>query len=541
MLLAKIVSFLYRLVPLVVLCALAACATPIPPAGGIKDEIPPRIVPEKSTPNLQTNFRPKSIELTFDEWVKVTNAFTEIISSPPLDFEIKLRGKTVQLNIDEDAVLRDSATYVINFGKAIQDLTESNPATNLRFVFSTGPVIDSLEVKGRVVDAYTGLPVADVLFMLYENTVDSVVRTEKPFYFSRTDTSGRFTVSNVRAGAFKGFALEDADRNYLYNQPTERIGFPDSLVVAGSDSTQEHVIRLFQALPPPRVATVDTSKYGRITIGFNQSPAAILAEVENSDRGYFVEREADSLRIFFAPATDRSIRVRLQQDTLWQDTVYIRSTRTSLSKDSLRLLVPLRGTSVRQNPALPVELSFSHPLASIDTSAIRLLVDTTLQAVSFQASIDSTRQRQLTIAHSWRPDALYLLQLLPNALTDWYGRTNTDTLAITLQVEARKNFGNYLLTFTEGDPDTQYLVRLTDKTGRLITDYLLSGATTYQRSRNALPAGDYRLEVIVDTNRNGRWDTGDYTTGQQPEPVQIRPLESLRANWDVEATVILEE
>ncbi|MCB0640491.1 MAG: carboxypeptidase regulatory-like domain-containing protein, partial [Phaeodactylibacter sp.] len=106
--------------------------------------------------------------------------------------------KTVLFEFDENEELRENATYIINFGDAIKDFTEGNIAP-IRFIFSTGDYIDSLEVKGRVVDAVSGEPVSDVLVMLYDNLNDTVVRTERPFYFSRTDKAGQFKIENVKA------------------------------------------------------------------------------------------------------------------------------------------------------------------------------------------------------------------------------------------------------------------------------------------------------------------------------------------------------
>ncbi len=142
---------------LAVALVLTACATIISPQGGPKDETPPALVADKSTANLQTNFKKQRIELTFDEWVQVQDVFNQVLVSPPLryPYKVSLKQRTVRFDFDEREILRDSATYTINFGAAVKDLTEKNPAENLRFVFSTGPYIDSLSIRGVMVDAVT--------------------------------------------------------------------------------------------------------------------------------------------------------------------------------------------------------------------------------------------------------------------------------------------------------------------------------------------------------------------------------------------------
>lgn len=45
------------------------------------------------------------------------------------------------------------------------------------------------------------------------------------------------------------------------------------------------------------------------------------------------------------------------------------------------------------------------------------------------------------------------------------------------------------------------------------------------------------MRIIVDDNHNGKWDTGDYDAGLQPEMVYYYPEEiECRAKWDLTLT-----
>ena len=92
-----------------------------------------------STPNLQTNFEKQDLKFVFDEWLQLNDAFNQVIISPPLQkkYDISLKGKTIFFKFHEDEVLRKDATYTINFGEAVQDITERNPVEDFRFVFAT--------------------------------------------------------------------------------------------------------------------------------------------------------------------------------------------------------------------------------------------------------------------------------------------------------------------------------------------------------------------------------------------------------------------
>lgn len=251
---------------------LQACANPLAPTGGPRDETPPAVVDEDSSPNFQTNFEKQRIELTFDEWVQVSEIFQQVVVSPPLDnqLDISLRKRTVRVDFADDEVLKENVTYTINFGEAVKDLTERNPAENLRFVFSTGDFLDSLTFSGTIIDAQTAEPKEDIRVMLYENLSDTVVRTERPFYFAKTDKLGKFTIENVKEGTFRAFALEDGDLNYLFNQANEAIGFPDTLVQINGDTSSDLTIRLFTETQPYRIQDVDSTIYGLLKVQFSE-------------------------------------------------------------------------------------------------------------------------------------------------------------------------------------------------------------------------------------------------------------------------------
>ena len=50
-----------------------------------------------------------------------------------------------------------------------------------------------------------------------------------------------------------------------------------------------------------------------------------------------------------------------------------------------------------------------------------------------------------------------------------------------------------------------------------------------------LESGIYRARVIYDLNGDGKWTTGDFTSGRQPEPVSYYPQElDIKPGWDIE-------
>lgn len=518
----------------------SGCANPISPQGGPRDETPPQVVEDKSTPNLQTNFRPEVIRLTFDEWVKLQDVRQQVIISPPIQgYNVRLKGKSVLVELGEQDTLRSNVTYVVQFGEAIKDLTESNPTEDLRFVFSTGPYIDSLEVQGQVVDAYTNEPVEDALVMLYENLADTVVRTERPFYFGRTNENGQFLISNVREGLFKVFALMDADGNYRFNQVNERIGFIPDPITISADSIPPIQLRLFQEALPLQRLDWDTTVFGQLQITYNQ-PAADLLEQEAAN--ILSYQQAFAKDTFFVWHRSPSPwELYLSQDTLYRDTFRLRAAQVAQAADQLDTL-RLAGANNRaknHRPGYPFPLRFTRPIVALDTARVQLLRDTLKLPTDFSWSIDTLDPRQLNFIASWQQTLPYEWTFLPGAVEDLWGLRNLDTLRQSLVVDQQKKYGNLKIRFNNLVPGTAYVVRLIGKGDELIRLFVLGDGQPLSYEVKTVAVGEYRLEIIRDTNANGRWDTGHYDDQRLPERVIIRPLENVRANWDVEADVDL--
>ncbi len=524
---------------------LQACANPLAPTGGPRDETPPAVVDEDSSPNFQTNFEKQRIELTFDEWVQVSEIFQQVVVSPPLDnqLDISLRKRTVRVDFADDEVLKENVTYTINFGEAVKDLTERNPAENLRFVFSTGDFLDSLTFSGTIIDAQTAEPKEDIRVMLYENLSDTVVRTERPFYFAKTDKLGKFTIENVKEGTFRAFALEDGDLNYLFNQANEAIGFPDTLVQINGDTSSDLTIRLFTETQPYRIQDVDSTIYGLLKVQFSEpiDAARLDLSYDTLEQQVIYEYDKDTLKVWYDQVGRQNWSLYIRQDTLVSDTVRVRPGDRAPYMEETVFKVLGGGTSKRFKPSEPISLNFNQPIGSVDTSLFFLYEDTLRTRVQPELSFDTLANKQLQMDYPWREGMIYALEILPGAITDMYGLNNQDSIVKDYQANLLKNYGNLNLTLTGFDSTAQYIMELLGRSDALVSRWIVSGSERYQRSITNLSAAKYTIRIITDVNRNGRWDTGEYDTQRQPEPIYSRPIEEVRANWDVEASVLLGE
>lgn len=542
---------------------LTYCATPFSPSGGEKDTEPPSLLQEKSTTNKQTNFKKQDIILNFNEWINLKDVFNQVVVSPPLEypFDLKIKGKSIRFKFDEKEVLRENATYTINFGDAVQDLTEGNPAENLRFVFSTGSFIDSLAIQGKLLDAITQEPIENALFMLYEQFSDSVVYKKRPFYFAKSDKAGFFKIENIKSGTFKGVALKDEDLNYLYSK-NELIGFLDTLLRIEGTAVAPTIqldslntskdsasivpnkiipgieIALFKEDLPLIISQVDSSQSNYLKLGFNQTPYGISIETEGRQDTLYQEIDQDSLKLWFPHQGGEQWQVIISRDSLLRDTISLPPVQSD--KEQLNTFWASKPTSITIRPQSNIEIPFNHPLNRIDTSKIFLTEDSLHTPVAPSFFFDTISGRKLTIKYHWKEEIPYQLLILPGGVTDIFGLSNQDSIQLEAKMASPKLFGNLFLTINHLDSTQWYICQLFYKETISISRWIIRNKTEYNHRWKALKAGDYQVIIQKDRNKNGRWDSGSYDNYRQIEKVYEKSLEPLRQNWDLEAEINLE-
>lgn len=214
----------------VALLLLAACASIGNPDGGRYDEEPPVLV--KASPGERaTNNKERKISLLFDEYIKLENASEKVVVSPPQaeQPDIKASGKRILITLFD--TLQANTTYTVDFADAIVDNNEGNPMGDYTYSFSTGDVIDTMEVSGYVLEARNLEPIKGILVGLHSDTTDTAFTTKPLERVSRTDSRGHFCIKGIAPGSYRVYALKDADQNFIFNQKSEKIGFNHDIIV----------------------------------------------------------------------------------------------------------------------------------------------------------------------------------------------------------------------------------------------------------------------------------------------------------------------
>lgn len=205
------------------------CANIVPPQGGPRDTLPPRLI--KALPaDSSTGITTRTIQLFFDEYIEVQQGQDNLIISPlpaiaPV-VESKLRDLTLKL---KDSLLPNT-TYSIDLGNTVKDFTEGNITKGLRYVFSTGNYLDSLELFGTVQLAETGRIDSTLIVLLHKDSTDSALVKSRPLYLSKLDRNGRFHFRNLPPERFFIYALKDEGGMRRLAKNSQLMAFADAPV-----------------------------------------------------------------------------------------------------------------------------------------------------------------------------------------------------------------------------------------------------------------------------------------------------------------------
>ncbi len=202
--------------------------------------------------------------------------------------------------------------------------------------------------------------------------------------------------------------------------------------------------------------------------------------------------------------------------------------------------------SIRPDATLRIE--FPTPMKKVDTKAVHLYVmqDSLWYRAPFSfqpqrkedAILTDSLPRTWELASEWIEGAEYSLEIDTLAFEDIYGKTS-EPYKTGLQVRKNDEFGSLFVNVhydaptpsTNAEGKQQILVQLLDNGDKPVrTEKVQNGTAEFYY----LNAGKYYMRAIVDRNGNGKWDTGNYLTGTQPEEVYYYNIEiEAKAKWDL--------
>ena len=524
--------------PFVIFLMLFGCASQQKPQGGPRDRTPPKLL-KATPPNMTRNFRAKQIRLDFDEYFNLKNPFQEINMSPATEKipEYKTSKKSIVINFKDS--LQKNTTYVINFGKAIADVNEGNILQNFTYVFSTGPHIDSLSVSGDVQNLATQEKEKDVTVMLFPLKQDTLFGKKKPTIYATTDSSGNFSLNNLHEGDYRIYALKETSPNKIYDNDNELIAFQREPVHLRKDTANIH-LHLYKQEPDKfKLLERRFDPDGKMFFNFNKSidnPSVKILYPAALDGQKMVEfsKTRDTALIYMKNMDFDSIRVAFLQNNKPIDTISLRKGR----RETYVRTITLQYNTTPDNklkPSTDLVITSNTPIQSIDNSILTFTEDSTVVS-NYALTKDTATLKILTLSYKFKPESRYQLVFNEGTLTSIYGDKNKQKIIKQFQVDKASNYGELTLKVTIPDTSKGYVIELLNDQKNVVRRDAITKST--QVTYKNYPIGKYRVRVVYDDNKNGKWDTGSYKKRIQPESIWLYSKDiTLRSNWEAEEPI----
>ncbi|MDE6446534.1 MAG: Ig-like domain-containing protein [Alistipes sp.] len=580
---------------------LCRCASTLVPTGGPRDSLPPVIV--GMTPDNFSTGRPTvghdRIYIEFDEFVQLKDQQKEFFTSPQMKKKptLTVRGRGIMIQLRD--TLLPNTTYALNFGSALRDNNEGNPLHSMRYVFSTGPEIDSMMMSGYTADAYKADSVSKSFIWFFPaDSVEDVAEYDstlfkyKPAVIARAENNGIFIAQNLKPVPYRVYAVQDTNDNQMYEPGTDRVGFLDgSFNPAGMpdfaiwyDSLRQYV----SAEPQLYLRMFTDRAFRRQFLSQGERPRQHMAMLYFSaarpqidsirfdgipDDGFIIEPQTvgrDTLAVWFTvPSAQLPDTIRGSVTYFRHDSVNVLQRVTEPLKLPWRLVETKEQEREREKlerqrrkaeeageewvePKQPNPFGFKLSLAGEVNPENHLAVDFDYPL----ARVDSAALLlTVTLPDNSVEDRPVRLVRDTASLRRWYLRapwkpegkyTLTVPAGAITDIAGFSNdsiVGKYTVLDPEKFATVSIDVRARDSMRYIIQ--LLDGSGTLRQERrdvgsgsvrfNYVAPGEIRFRIIEDANRNGVWDTGDVVLRRQPERTAMFVDESGQETFSTKA------
>jgi hypothetical protein len=567
----RILSF--RMIGVILVILLNSCAQIGTLTGGEKDAKGPKLVASKSSKSGKTQFSDKDFTLAFDEWIELKNPTQEVLVSPPLEYKpkLQLKGKSVKVLFDSREVLKENTTYTVNFGNAVVDYHEANPAENLKFVFSTGNFLDSMFIVAKVIDPLTNKPVSSGYCILHKNGGDSVLRKEKPFYFSSINKTGGCRIENIAPGKYDLFYLDDKDGNYKFNGK-ESVGFLDTLV--SLNTPIQDTLTLFSSVQPQPWKRIGKSadRYGRVKLEYNHPISRVRID---ANIPIVTTIEKDSVFLWYNPSLNKEPFTTILNFPFGSpDTLVFNPNTVKISKVNSKELTKVQVAPSGSNPPLsPIKFISNQPWESINQDSIRLLNQKDSLILGWEILSEPSDPKVFYLNYPWSLGN-YKVKFGLGSLSSANGLTS-DSTSTFFSIANPKSLGSLKAIFNVSQKNAQWIGEL-KKENELVSTFILrkgaegdvfeimpsenevkrvgfkeikkgfspDGKWSSSTSKKGvvlffpeLTPGQYTFRIIEDLDRNFEWTGSIYDLKQKEEKIFISKPQVVRGGWEKESTI----
>ncbi|MGN0220717.1 MAG: Ig-like domain-containing protein [Prevotella sp.] len=336
----------------------------------------------------------------------------------------------------------------------------------------------------------------------------------------------------------RSFVPEQTERYLLKTERTDHrkigvyfTGMHDSLpVVKGLNFDAEKAF-FVEASPKKDTLTYwlrDTTLINR------DSLEMVLSYYATDTTGMFVMK-ADTLTAIPKMSFERREKLRLKELEKWEK----QQEKKKKRREAYDSIYPVENVKVKMlskqvmDPDKNVVLEMETPLAFCDTASIHLKikVDSLFEDIPCLWQQIPQFPRRFMLLAEWRPDNTYSLEIDSAAFVDIYGQIS-NPIKQNIKIRPLDDYGSLTVNMSKPDSiaDSTVIVQLLNNADNPIKEARLDQGNA---DFFFILPGTYYLRAIIDSNGNGKWDTGDYYSNTYPEMVVYDPRAvNIKAKWD---------
>ncbi len=192
-----------------------------------------------------------------------------------------------------------------------------------------------------------------------------------------------------------------------------------------------------------------------------------------------------------------------------------------------------------------VFIQTENPILNYDKNSIHLwevVNDSTLKSLNYKWEEEPHRTYRLS--YKWDEESQYRLIIDSAIFHDIYGLVN-DSIAYNFKIDGEDKFSTIIMNISNLKENA--VVQLFDKSQEIISSRSIdkNGGEVFF---DFLKPGTYYVNLFLDANNNGKWDTGNYGEHLQPEElryfskaIEAKAYYEMEEDWDVEAFPLLEQ
>ena len=527
---------------------LSSCAAVKAPSGGPKDTTPPELIGSEP-PQGTTGWNGGKIRLFFSEYMSETGLEKAFSISPKLNEKWAVELKEDVIEIEIPGELESNRTYILTMNRGLKDEHGVSLEKGSQIAFSTGNIIDSGEISGKL---YDGENVSVHLWEWKENVSRDSVYFSTPIYITDAADNGTFSLQYLSPGRYciLGVGRESAGKSM--GPAVFRLGLPntEALFLIDQDIIPDVTMRMKTLEPLLKItrSEIVDQRWGRLF--FNGSVKELSLEnlihiIQEDTLMYipeiFPDPYNDKNLIFLVDSLMSNVKTVIKsklimnENKILLDSVKIKA-KVPSKKDTtfLEINKPTKAQIINpdKDGGPPLEIILSRPIKKNYPPFAFTLTKNDTDSVAVNILWETPMKINILPMGGWEENLNYSLTL---ESLDTLHYTSLEDSVYSIKITTKDRLGYGRLTGTIVNHQIQQLaveaISIENSAGRYPT--VVNSASTFEI--NTLPSGKYTLFFFDDADGSQNYSYGEVLPFKPAEWFYVYPdTIDIRANWDYE-------